>query len=84
MNRLQRELHRLYGQKVAAIEGPLGLGLDAVHPIDTPGPVRTMVLELARPANWAPLSAVWQGVQTDLDLPAPAIAVNGSDACHVG
>mgnify|MGYP007117516377 FL=1 len=39
-----------------------------------------MVLELARPADWGILSAVWRGVQTDLELPAPAIAVSGVDA----
>jgi hypothetical protein len=38
-----------------------------------------MVLELARPADWAALSKVWQGVQADLELPAPAIAVSGTD-----
>jgi hypothetical protein len=38
-----------------------------------------MVLELARPASWDVLSRVWQGVQADLELPAPAIAVSGSD-----
>jgi len=41
--------------------------------------VRALVLELGRPADWAALSALWRGVQTDLDLPAPAIAVNGVD-----
>lgn len=39
-----------------------------------------MVLELARPADWTLLSTVWRGVQTDLELPAPAIAVSGIDA----
>jgi hypothetical protein len=43
------------------------------------GRTRAMVLELARPADWQVLSAVWQGVQADLDLPAPAIAVSGVD-----
>ena len=38
-----------------------------------------MVLELARPADWPTLSALWRGVQTDLELPAPAIAVSGID-----
>ncbi|MDP3085844.1 MAG: hypothetical protein Q8N44_19430 [Rubrivivax sp.] len=42
-----------------------------------------MVLELARPADWAALSGVWGGVQADLGLPAPAIAVNGSDGCQL-
>jgi hypothetical protein len=38
-----------------------------------------MVLELARPADWTLLSTVWRGVQMDLELPAPAIAVSGID-----
>ncbi len=38
-----------------------------------------MVLTLSRPADWAALSAVWQGVQSELGLPAPAIAVSGVD-----
>ncbi len=38
-----------------------------------------MVLELARPASWNSLAKVWQGVQADLELPAPAIAVSGID-----
>ena len=42
-----------------------------------------MVLELARPADWASLSAVWGGVQVDLTLPVPAIAVNGRDGCQL-
>jgi hypothetical protein len=43
------------------------------------GRVRAMVLELARPADWSVLSALWRGVQTDLGFPAPAIAVSGID-----
>ena len=42
-------------------------------------PAHFAVLELARPADWQRLSTVWRGVQADLDLPAPAIAVNGVD-----
>lgn len=42
-----------------------------------------MVLELARPAGWSDLAKVWQGVQADLELPAPAIAVSGSDGCQL-
>jgi len=40
---------------------------------------RALVLELARPADWTALSAVWRGVQADMELPAPGIAVNGTD-----
>lgn len=43
------------------------------------GLVRALVLELARPADWDLLSPLWRGVQTDLALPAPAIAVSGLD-----
>lgn len=47
------------------------------------GTVRALVLEVARPAQWPILSAVWQGVQAELDLPAPAIAVNGVDGLQL-
>ncbi len=80
MNRLQQELQRLYGPQADA---RLGLDLDARGLVDAQGRVRAMVLELARPADWAALSAVWGGVQADLALPAPAIAVNGRDGCQL-
>lgn len=38
-----------------------------------------MVLELARPAQWPAVARMWQAVQEELNLPAPAIAVNGVD-----
>lgn len=63
MTRLQTEIERLYG-------APTG---------DGNGPVRVLVLELARPAEWPPMARLWQGVQADLGWPAPAIAVNGVD-----
>ncbi|WP_077036682.1 hypothetical protein [Pelomonas sp. KK5] len=43
------------------------------------GRVRALRIELARPADWTALGAVWRGVQAELDLPAPAIAINGRD-----
>jgi hypothetical protein len=74
MNRLQAELQRLYlshdterpDSAEPGLAGPDGRG-------------RAMVLELARPASWDALGKVWQGVQADLELPAPAIAVSGTD-----
>ncbi len=42
-----------------------------------------MVLDLTRPPSWALLSKVWHGVQTELDLPAPAIAVSGTDGLQL-
>ena len=61
--RLQQDLQRLYGSHATALSAP----------------PRAAVLELARPADWSALGAVWRGVQSDLGLPAPAIAVNGRD-----
>lgn len=50
-------------------------------PLDDNGQAtRTLVLELGRPASWDELSKVWQGVQADLEWPAPAIAVSGLDS----
>jgi hypothetical protein len=76
MNRLESELQRLY-----LLQVPASQHAEAEEPrlIDADGRVRAMVLELARPADWAVLSKVWHGVQVDLDLPAPAIAVSGTD-----
>ncbi|MCV2370756.1 hypothetical protein [Roseateles oligotrophus] len=71
MTRLQSELQRLYGPPATA---PTGHGL-----IDIADAVRLVVLELARPADWTLISKVWRGVQADLALPAPAIAVSGVD-----
>jgi len=51
--------------------------------IDAKGRVRALVLSLARPADWAVLGRVWQGVQADLGWPAPGIAVSGTDACQL-
>jgi len=80
MNRLQQELQRLY---VPQADARQDLDLDAWGLVNAQGQVRAMVLELARPADWAALSAVWGGVQADLALPAPAIAINGSDGCQL-
>lgn len=64
MNRLSTELQRLFELP----EGGLG---------PHQGRVRCLWIELARPADWAPLRALWSAVQTELGLPAPAIAVSG-------
>ena len=69
MNRLQSELHRLY---------LLGEGLTGPS-----GDVRALVMELARDADWDVLAKVWRGVQADLQLPAPAIAVSGTDGLQL-
>ena len=68
MDRLQAELQRLYFP-------PGAEGLSGAD-----GGVRALVLDVAASTAWQDVSRLWQGVQADLDLPAPAIAVNGSDA----
>lgn len=74
MSKLQSEWRRLY----------LPLGAEALADTaaltDPQGEVRAMVLSLAGPADWGELSRVWQAVQAELLLPAPAIAVSGVDA----
>lgn len=79
-SRLARELTRLYRPA-----GTLGAG-ETLHPSqlqDARGHARALMLELARPAEWSPLAALWQGVQRDLGLPAPAMAVNGVDGLQL-
>jgi hypothetical protein len=72
MSRLAREFQRLYGPHVPP-----------APPAPVHGGVRALVLEVARPAQWQPLAAVWQGLQADLGLPAPAIAANGTDGLQL-
>lgn len=64
MHRLTAELQRLFHLP----EGGLG---------PQQGQVRCLWIELARPADWGPLRTLWNALQTELDLPAPAIAVSG-------
>lgn len=52
-------------------------------PADAAAGVRAAVLALARPADWERLSAVWRGVQAELGLPAPGIAVSGTEALQL-
>lgn len=77
MNRLQSELNRLYRLR------PLADADASSPPVDTADTVRAMVLELTRPPSWEQLSNVWRGVQAELELPAPAIAVSGTDGLQL-
>jgi hypothetical protein len=67
MSRLPAEFARLYGGSL----------------VDAQGRVRALVLEVVQPTGWDALSAAWQGVQAELELPAPAIAVSGVDALQL-
>jgi hypothetical protein len=75
MGRLHTELSRLYLGPAAGDQDTV----DDSRLIDAQGLTRALVLGLARPADWDAVSRVWQGVQADLELPAPAIAVCGAD-----
>ena len=76
MNRLQTELHRLFDATGTPAEGPLRL-------LDDQGRVRALVLEVTGPPDGAALLRLWQGVQAELDWPAPAPAVQGRDALQL-
>ena len=80
MTRLHAELARLY-----LLPAPPGSGTGA-QPcalMSASGTVRALVLELVQPPGWEVLSRIWHGVQNELDLPAPAIAVSGLDALQL-
>jgi hypothetical protein len=80
MNRLQSELARLYLPRPS---DHVDVDVPSTNLIDAKGRVRAMVIELARPADWDTLSRVWHGVQVELELPAPAIAVSGTDGLQL-
>jgi hypothetical protein len=75
MSRLQTEFQRLYRPLRPTTVETLDQGSEAV--------VRAMVFELAGPADWQQLSTVWRGVQSELYLPAPAIAASGLDGLQL-
>lgn len=80
MNRLQSELHRLY---LPLAPAPAEGDPQPSVLVDAANQVRAMVIELARPASWEVLSRVWRGVQAELELPAPAIAVSGTEGLQL-
>jgi len=80
MNRLQSELDRLY---LPRPQDRVEADVQSAALIDASDRVRAMVMELTRPADWEALSRVWHGVQVELELPAPAIAVSGTDGLQL-
>lgn len=68
--RLAAEWTRLFGAGPASSPGAAGAGEAA----------SVARLEVAGSGGWARLAELWRGVQSDLDWPAPAIAVAGRDA----
>jgi hypothetical protein len=80
MNRLQPELERLY---LSRPQDRVDADAQSAALIDPSDRVRAMVMELTRPPNWEVLSRVWHGAQVELELPAPAIAVSGTDGLQL-
>lgn len=80
MNRLPLELERLYGLKPGPIDE---VAEEAVRDASLARGTRAAVLAVSLPAGWEELSPVWRGAQADLGLPAPAIAVSGTDALQL-
>ena len=74
MTRLNAEFDRLYAVPDGASPAALA---------DAAGRVRALVLEVVQPAGWEALAPAWQGAQAELDLPAPAIAVSGTDGLQL-
>lgn len=74
MTRLSAEFDRLYA--IADGASPAAL-------VDAQGRTRALVLEVVQPTGWDALMPAWQGVQSELDLPAPAIAVSGTDGLQL-
>lgn len=85
MNKLSAELQRLYflpipqehrqpsgagGPTAAAEHGALKL-------VSPDGRARALVVGFERGADWEALAKLYQGVQEDLELPAPAVSVSG-------
>jgi len=57
-----------------SLAGELTVGLNLVSPA---GMVRAMVVSFARATDWAQVANLYQAVQDELDLPAPAVSVSG-------
>ncbi len=76
MSRFHTEFSRLYlvPDPVAPAQGQL---------VRADGSIKAMVLEMARPADWAELSTVWHAMQNEWELPAAAIAVSGTDGLQL-
>jgi hypothetical protein len=91
MKRLIAELERLYflpAQRggyapASGVEGAASLGgkhSSALPLVGDDGGVRTLTVEFARAADWPQVGALYQALQSDLQLPAAALAIGGGAA----
>lgn len=83
MSRLQVEFDRLYAPVLADrpnIDGAEGVEAAAAGLLSPANEVRALVLDIGRPVNWELVAPLWRGVQEDLDMPVPAVAISGAQS----
>lgn len=54
-----------------------GEGAVALQLVSADGMARTMVIDFKKPSDWEQVANLYQALQDELDLPAPAISVSG-------
>ena len=80
MNKLFAELQRLYFLPAQALQDlDADSEPDAIKLAEQGGMVRAMVLGFERAVDWEHAATLYQAVQEDLELPAPAVSVSGSE-----
>ncbi len=82
MTTLQAELRRLYLLENASSDAQDPASAEPGL-IDSNGCVRALVLEVAQLAGCNGVATLWHGVQDELELPAPAMAISGVSAYQV-
>jgi len=87
MNKLINELQRLYFLRDPRCPGQAadddclaGETATALNMIGADGKVRAMVMSFDRASDWDQVAHVYQAVQSELNLPAPAVSVSGGKA----
>ena len=88
MSKLAEELQRLYGfpTPVSAINQAQSItsrDASSAEPRNGSSTGRLMILSVRNGGHWPAISALYQGVQTDWGLPAPALAISPKDGYQV-
>ena len=83
MNKLIAELQRLFFLPGQPLDGAILSSAGALTPVaiylvNDEGMARVMVVDFCRAADWPKVAELYLALQTDLDLPAPAVSVSGS------
>lgn len=84
MNKLESELQRLYflpGQVWPNSKSDTDKPL--INLITATGLVRCLVISVEQGCDWGQLATLYQGIQEDLDLPAPAISISFEDGYQI-